>query len=85
MFKYNTITGILYKSSNNILLLLLLLLLLLMDQIRVNKGYNLRYIYESDLTNVDEDYESPFSCINCDYYEPDQFSEKTKDLHNSTF
>ena len=47
-----------------------------MGQVRVNNRFNLSSLY------VDNDYEFPFSYIDCDYYEPEWFSEKTRDLHN---
>ena len=42
-----------------------------MYQVKVNN----RSLHELDLTKFDDDYESPFSCV--DYYEPELFSEKT--------
>ena len=42
------------------------------DQVSVNNRFNLRYIYESDITSIDDDYESPFSCFDSDYYEREQ-------------
>ena len=55
-----------------------------LDQVRVSNIFNLKSLYELDDTTIDDDYESPFSCIDCDYYEPKQFNEKTKELQNST-
>ena len=55
-----------------------------MDHVRVNNRFNLRSLYESDLTNGDDNYESPFSYIDCDDCELEQFSEKSKHLHNYT-
>jgi len=55
-----------------------------LDQVRVNNRYNLKSLYELDATNIDDDYESPFSYIDCNYYEPEQFNEKTKEFQNST-
>ena len=53
------------------------------DQIRNDNEYNLISLHEDE--NVTESFDSPFQYVNerCDYFEPDQFHQLTKQFNES--
>ena len=56
-----------------------------LDQVMDDERYNFVSLYESTNPEIEKGIDSPFDGISssCNYYDPDKFSDMTKNAHNA--